>query len=214
MLTKKEKDSLYKYSEQIAKKYIRYYKGIYRNKVLDYDDIKQEAYIVVWKVLKKFENTKSFSDLKRLISNAVGDRLNILRIKCKSFKGIASFSNSIEENDDEEKDSEETLSNSEYTDEVITENRGIDSYKLQITMEEVKKLCELPEIKKFFGTSIRKNPDSFYTDNSKILYLLIQRYFVEGFSCKEIGKEFDLSDAGVSRLIKKLLRLLKKYYFK
>lgn len=98
-----EHRELYQYVEYIVKRYYKFYRKIYLNASIDYEDLIQEAHLTTAMLLEKIKNKKisnrdgktldinNSKEVKTLVSNAVGRRLDTIR-KWRAIKdsGVSS----------------------------------------------------------------------------------------------------------------------------
>lgn len=194
---------LYDYSEAIAKRYFRFYAKSFLSNAMDIEDLMQEGKITVWQTIKKYTG-KSVPELKKLVGQAVGWRLNYFRLLSPSvsYKFINLYD--LLEHDtkyDELSDTknEESNFNMEEEDE--------------ITIYQTDKMMELPMKSEGILEESNGVLDDLEELCSKEMYDILYKYFIEERTLEDIGKIYNLTKQGVKFLIRDELKRLKKYYF-
>lgn len=218
MLTQKklsEKQLLYNYSELIVKKYLRFYWNVFLKGGLDADDLNQEAKIVVWNMCNKYKE-KPFNEKKKIVSKAVGNRLNVLR------KDAGKIMNFMEDNEEEEKDilsydeGDRIVINSVVDREDEYDFISMDSNNIdflidkrkppEISLSEIRELCSMNKIKNYFEEEGGR--EFSIKDN---LFYIIFKVFFEKQTYREVGEDFGVSRQRIEQILKKLLSEFKKY---
>jgi len=86
---------IFEYADRIVKRYTKFYHRYYANNSIDFEDLIQEAHIVVCNLLEqvkanivqdksgKILDIDNAVELKRFIGNAVGRRMNVIRKECE-----------------------------------------------------------------------------------------------------------------------------------
>jgi len=221
---------LFEYAETIVKRYCRFYNKQYLNNSISFDDLMQEASIVVSHLLKKIESGLIFNkdkiklnisnavEVKRFIGNAVGRRMNIIRIHSKR-KNLGSITGDkvcqcprVTRGGDYSIDIDgycilcglpigRKMDNSiEIEDDnyVMSNNNAfeIKDEKLQLTVEEMAEIC-------FRHPQIKENDFRMFCEK-----------FIEDKTYKEVGDRYNVSRQRVRQKIERVISVLKKYYEK
>ena len=192
---------LYDYSEAIAKRYYRFYAKEFLANAMDIDDLMQESKITVWQTIEKYKN-KSIPELKKLISQAVGWKLNYFRLISPSvsykfinlhelledvdkYYGDLGEINNEESNYNMNEDEEISICQIDNTMDIPVEPSG--EQETTMILEELKEIC------------------------SPKLYDMLYKIHIEGRTCDSVGKIYGLTRQGINVFIKREVKKLRKY---
>ena len=179
-------EEIFKYASALVKKYIRYYNYDFQCLALDYKDLFQEVSLSILEVVKKYQD-KPEEELKKIISGAICNKLNILRLKGKKEqkklqryvkqKEISSALENVSNGDTQEK-------------EIVSVNISNPQYP-NLALESLKNFCN----------SLKQ----------KNLFAIFQGRLVENKTFVEIAKELNCHRQRVEFLFHKYLPLLRLY---
>lgn len=226
----KKHQAVFEYAEFIVKRYTKFYHKHYANNSISFEDLKQESNIVVWQLLEKIQNGNVYNkdrvkldinnavEVKRFIGNAVGRRMNILRIFSErnslgTVLGEKLCQCPILDRDGfkrEELDGfcttcglpqghkmETSINDGECGEELDMEqinNFPLEEVKAKITFEEMEALClRHPQIKK------------------NDFRMFCERHF-DNKTLQSIGTKYKVSRERVRQKIERVSTLLKKYF--
>ena len=86
LIIKSEKD-LYSYVTFIVKRFYRYYSPKFKRKLIDYEDLKQEAHMECFNIISKYKD-KPLDELKKIVAQGIGWKICKLLKSKKEFKRI------------------------------------------------------------------------------------------------------------------------------
>jgi len=198
----KQYEELFNYSEAIAKRYFRFYTKEFLANAMDLDDLMQESKIATWQTIEKYKH-KTLEELKKIIGQAVGWKLNVLRLSSPavSYKFINLY---------------EFLENTEKYGELIDTENEESNYNVdedeEITMCSMDKIGELVyEPQKGVDEAIELLDEVKEKCSTKLFDILYKKY-IEERTDDEIGKIYGMTRQGVNIYLKREVKKIKKYF--
>lgn len=185
----------YHYGEIIAKRYMKFYYFLFKKEGFELEDLVQESRITIWQIYKKF-NEKPKEELKKLISKAVGYRLNTIRRNLKNNITFQPLNTNLD-----------------------TDNNDINNTLLEKEDGEIEEKCledtispeTLPQSIDYEGT-IKEYCYIQKKIKTAKLYDILLKKLKETKTLKEIAQEVGLSIQRVSVILKTVLPEIKEYF--
>lgn len=188
---------LEEYSKAIVNRYVKFYYGHFRKNGYDYDDLIQEARIVLWKILEKYKD-KPDNELKKIVSSAVGRHM--IRLKKQNKIKFEELDDSIKEENEE--DVEYVVNMVEFNDNELIKDKRTTFQEPEINIKElIYKLLDKAEFK-----------TKFDWDNKRNLYAMLYRKYVLNETFEDIGRKYCFTRQRANSIIRKALKLLRKYF--
>lgn len=189
-VTKEYKD-LFDYATYIVKRFNKHYYNVYIKDSIDFDDLKQEAHIVVWQIIEKYKN-KPREEIKKLAAQSVGWKMNLIRIKSSDMDGTCFLEDIASE--DSAMTKEDIIDNMIYIYLGHYKRNPLEWYSAITFWEELQKLC------------------------TPLEFAILTKRYLEDLTLDEIIKELHLNCTKQYMVNKKdgilprIFRKLQKYY--